>query len=449
MDHRLSFALLACIPLAMPAMAQTTLPEMDQTRCEKATYPVPEQAAGHTGKTVVRVFVGENGQVRDSAVATSSGYPALDLTAQEALERCVFRPGTAQGKPVAAWVEIPYGWHLDTPSPEQLQQQLLQWQAGAERGDALSRFELGKALFDGHGIEHDAELGKQLIRLAAGQGLASAQERMADILTEESRKDKGAGKEAVAWMLKAAEQNNPRAQLGMAMLMFEAGRHDAGDAWLERAVANNYSHALAYRGAGLLDSDAPNDVQRGIKLLTRAVELGAPLAGYDLGTAYADGRGVARDDKRAARLYSEAAANGSALAKVALAQLYENGQGVLQLPERARRLRQEAGADPVSGAAPVPASTTAKALPLRHTCNFPRWPRESLRKQQQGAVKLAFLIDEDGVVRDAKIRESSGHALLDQAAIEGVKRCLFTPYAEQGKLMPTWTNMEYHWKIDN
>jgi TonB family protein len=449
MNRRLSLALLACMPFATPVTAQTVAPVLDQTRCEKARYPVPEQAAGHTGQAVVRVLIGENGQVRESAIKSSSGYPALDLAAQEALERCVFHAGTGEGKAVADWVEIPYGWHLDTPSPEQVQQQLVQWQAGAERGEAQSRFELGKAIFDGHGIEHDPELGKQLLQLAADQGLASAQERLADILLSESRENKRAGQEAVKWLHKAAVQNNPRAQLGLAMLMIEAGQHDAGNAWLERAVANNYSHALAYRGAGLLDSDAPGDIQRGIKLLTKAVELGAPLAGYDLGTAYADGRGVARDDRRAAKLYSEAAANGSKLAKVALAQFYEAGQGVLQLPERARRLRQEASADPVSGAAPVPVSAADKAFPLWYTCNFPRWPRAALRKEQQGAVKLAFLIDEDGVVRDTKIRESSGHALLDEAAINAVKRCLFTPYAEQGKLTPTWTNMEYRWKIES
>lgn len=437
------------MPIATPGMAQTTAPAIDQTRCDKAPYPALEQAAGHTGKSLLRLLIGENGQVRESAVMSSSGYPVLDLAAQEALERCIFHPATENGKPVADWVEIPYAWLLDNTSPEQLQQQLAQWRAGAERGEAQSRFELGRALFDGLGIARDEDQGKKLLRLAAGQGLASAQDKMADILMEESRENKGAAQEAVAWMRKAAAQNNSHAQMGLAMLMMRAGQHNAGDAWLERAISNNHPHAMAYRGAELLDSDAPGDIQRGIKLLAKAVELGAPLASYDLGAAYAQGHGVVRDDKQAARLYSEAAANGSRLAKVALAQLYETGQGVLKLPARARRLRQEASADPASGLAPEPVSTSAASTPLWHTCNWPRWPREALRKEQQGTVNLALLIDQDGVVRDAKVLASSGHPLLDQAASDGVKRCLFKPYAEQGKPMPTWTSVQYRWQIES
>ena len=61
------------------------------------------------------------------------------------------------------------------------------------------------------------------------------------------------------------------------------------------------------------------------------------------------------------------------------------------------------------------------------SCAKPEWPKESLRLEQRGRVTLAFLIGADGTVNDAKVVNSSGYPLLDEAAREGIRKCRFKP----------------------
>jgi protein TonB len=46
-------------------------------------------------------------------------------------------------------------------------------------------------------------------------------------------------------------------------------------------------------------------------------------------------------------------------------------------------------------------------------------------------VTISAFIDETGVVVSAEVLSSSGHAVLDQAALDAVRRALFDP-AERG-----------------
>ena len=60
----------------------------------------------------------------------------------------------------------------------------------------------------------------------------------------------------------------------------------------------------------------------------KAAEQGQASAQCDLGSAYASGRGVPRDDAAAARWWRQAAEQGNMLAQRGLSQLYEAGRGV-------------------------------------------------------------------------------------------------------------------------
>ena len=64
---------------------------------------------------------------------------------------------------------------------------------------------------------------------------------------------------------------------------------------------------------------------------------------------------------------------------------------------------------------PKPAPKTTPAIADFNTCAKPVWPREALRREQQGAVTLSFLISEDGAVTDSHVTKSSGYPLLDDA----------------------------------
>lgn len=82
------------------------------------------------------------------------------------------------------------------------------------------------------------------------------------------------------------------------------------------------------------------------------------------------------------------------------------------------------------------------------TCAKPEWPKEALRKEQTGTVTLAFLIDADGSIGDSKVTRSSGFPLLDEAAINGLRRCHFKPGTVDGRAASAWMQMQYVWTIE-
>ncbi|MYN25620.1 energy transducer TonB [Duganella levis] len=82
------------------------------------------------------------------------------------------------------------------------------------------------------------------------------------------------------------------------------------------------------------------------------------------------------------------------------------------------------------------------------TCVRPEWPKESLRKEQQGTVQLAFLIGADGNVQDTRVVRSSGYPLLDSAAKDSLSKCKFKPAMHDGQAVESWTQMQYVWRLE-
>ena len=76
--------------------------------------------------------------------------------------------------------------------------------------------------------------------------------------------------------------------------------------------------------------------------LSKAASEGDPLALFEIGARYTEGRGVATDLSEAARWYELSAARGFAPAEYRLANLYEKGQGVERDLPRARELYETA-----------------------------------------------------------------------------------------------------------
>jgi TonB family protein len=69
----------------------------------------------------------------------------------------------------------------------------------------------------------------------------------------------------------------------------------------------------------------------------------------------------------------------------------------------------------------------------------PTYPAIARRRAQQGTVTIRVLVDVDGVVQRAEIAESSGFEVLDDAAIETVRRhWRFVPARNAGIPIESW-----------
>jgi D-alanyl-D-alanine endopeptidase (penicillin-binding protein 7) len=81
-------------------------------------------------------------------------------------------------------------------------------------------------------------------------------------------------------------------------------------------------------------------------------------------------------------------------------------------------------------------------------CAKPTWPQASLAARETGTVTLSFLIGKDGTVDDAKVKKSSGHPALDEAALEGIRKCQFVAGVRNGEPVTSWMQMQYVWTLN-
>jgi TonB family protein len=73
----------------------------------------------------------------------------------------------------------------------------------------------------------------------------------------------------------------------------------------------------------------------------------------------------------------------------------------------------------------------------------PVYPAAAKRMRQQGSVLLKITIDGMGSVINIEIEKSSGYVLLDNAAIEAVKKWDFTPLVRHNKRMIIRTTITF------
>ncbi|MCE3602319.1 energy transducer TonB [Massilia sp. P8910] len=97
-------------------------------------------------------------------------------------------------------------------------------------------------------------------------------------------------------------------------------------------------------------------------------------------------------------------------------------------------------------AAPARAANTHAIVNLT-SCAKPAYPAEARAAHQAGTVKLAFLVDASGDVVDTKVKKSSGHVALDDAARNAIKLCKFSAATAKGKPVESWVDIAYVWKL--
>jgi protein TonB len=76
----------------------------------------------------------------------------------------------------------------------------------------------------------------------------------------------------------------------------------------------------------------------------------------------------------------------------------------------------------------TPARARAEILPV--------YPRSARKAGLEGFVRIAAVIDESGIVVSAEVLASSGNSVLDQAALQEVRRAIFEPARLAGKPVP-------------
>ena len=87
----------------------------------------------------------------------------------------------------------------------------------------------------------------------------------------------------------------------------------------------------------------------------------------------------------------------------------------------------------------VPALKLARPIYKKNTP--PPYPRKARRFGYEGMVMLKVLINENGRVDDLTVLESSGHNVLDHAALSAVRKWLFEPGTEGGIKKKMWVKI--------
>ncbi|MRW87172.1 TonB family protein [Pseudoduganella sp. FT26W] len=333
----------AATQLAAPALAQTpasTKPAAQFSTCVKPEWPKESLRHEEQGTVQLAFLIGTDGSVRESRVERSTGHPLLDQAAQDSLARCKFKPGTENGQPVETWTRMQYVWKIDGPSQKQMEVDLAQARAGAERNEPEAAYKLGLIYLNGNGVPRDQDLARSWLEKAANQGSAGAQETLG-LMASPRTGTAGDPALAAVWFRKAAEQGKANSQYFLAMLLHKQGNNDEAKMWLRKAAAQNHPTAQSALGSMLLASGQDDDLKEGIGFLQKAAAQQDRVAQVVLGQCYETGLGVSQDYAQAATLYQRAALAHNRMAELALARLYEQGLGVPQDKDKAQLLLQQ------------------------------------------------------------------------------------------------------------
>jgi len=103
-------------------------------------------------------------------------------------------------------------------------------------------------------------------------------------------------------------------------------------------------------------------------------------------------------------------------------------------------------AAPTPGPEEKPVIVAAK-IDARGACQTPSYPSESLQLEEEGTVRIGFLIGADGKINDSRIEKSSGFKRLDDAAKDALSLCKYSPRTENGVPVSSWLRLNYVWKL--
>ncbi|MBN1211063.1 MAG: energy transducer TonB [candidate division Zixibacteria bacterium] len=77
----------------------------------------------------------------------------------------------------------------------------------------------------------------------------------------------------------------------------------------------------------------------------------------------------------------------------------------------------------------------------------PVYPEKAESAKIEGMVYIKALIDSEGKVVEAKVGKSSGHDLLDKAAVAAAYKCKFKPGIQKGEPVASWVTYKVDFKL--
>jgi len=114
------------------------------------------------------------------------------------------------------------------------------------------------------------------------------------------------------------------------------------------------------------------------------------------------------------------------------------------------RSEETAGvAEEKAGPEPEPARQVEilPAVPRYSENPSPRYPPIARRRGYEGRVMLYVKVLADGTVGDLEVRETSGHAMLDRAAVKTVRKWKFEPALREGRPRTMWVEVPIRFVI--
>lgn len=86
-----------------------------------------------------------------------------------------------------------------------------------------------------------------------------------------------------------------------------------------------------------------------------------------------------------------------------------------------------------------------KPKPIRLTT--PAYPEEARKNGIEGMTVVKALVDHDGTICITQLLESSGHEILDNAALLAVQTSTFTPASHEGQPAKVWVSIPIKFKL--
>jgi TPR repeat protein len=233
-----------------------------------------------------------------------------------------------QGNTSAAMLMVAFYADAPTGKPMAFHYALL----AAQHGDAVAQVMVGELYLAGEGVAKNQSEGIAFLKRAAAQGNVDALYALGRAY---ARGDFGITVDPAAaqnWLMQAATAGNAPAMLDLSALLYRLGDRTGGAMWLRRAAESGLPRAEALWGEDLrVGAGTAPDEAAAVAWFQKAAAQGEMLGEYELGAAYAYGRGGLAADPASARFYIERSAeHGYSLAQGTIGQMYATGNGLPQ-----------------------------------------------------------------------------------------------------------------------
>ena len=192
--------------------------------------------------------------------------------------------------------------------------------AAHNNGNYEATYYLSLFYENGYGVERDEKRAVSLVREAAENDYAPAQNRLAAFYASGNGVDQS-DELMFEWFKRAAENGDADGQYNVGICYFYGRGTEQNEAeaaeWFQNAAVNGSTPAQFRLGfCYMTGRGIDKDQKEAVTWYKKAAENGAAIAMYELGRCYEKGVGVVTDINKAAEYYHKAAENGHSKAQV-------------------------------------------------------------------------------------------------------------------------------------